>query len=101
VPEWLTRTFPPLPAPEEEYWSGTTNGTLILMGGNQNGRNDRVLEYDLATDTWATKKKMPFSANHMAVVGYRGKIDVSGGATLEGTPRAYGVQLFEFATAAK
>ena len=88
--QWLTQKFAPVPVPEEEYWGATTNGRLYLMGGNQGGRNDRVLEYDLANDKWTTKKTAPFSANHMAVIGYQGKIYVSGGATMEGTPNQLG-----------
>ena len=70
-----------MPAPEEEYWNATANGKLYLMGGNQGGKNDRVLEYDIADDKWTTKKPAPWSANHMALAEYRGKIYVFGGAT--------------------
>jgi N-acetylneuraminic acid mutarotase len=86
--KWLTTKFAPLPEPEEEYWNATTNGKVYLMGGNQGGRNDRVLEYDMASDKWTTKKQAPFSANHMALVGYRGKVYVAGGATVESQPNA-------------
>jgi N-acetylneuraminic acid mutarotase len=84
---WLTQPkFAPVPVPEEEYWNATANGKLYLMGGNQGGKNDRVLEYDLATDNWTTKKPAPWSANHMALAAYRGKIYVAGGATVESQP---------------
>ena len=85
---WLTQKFAPVPAPEEEYWNAVANGKVYLMGGNQGGANDRVLEYDMAADRWATKKPAPFSANHMALVEYRGKIYVFGGATIESQPNA-------------
>jgi hypothetical protein len=39
-----------VPTPEEEYWNATANGKLYMMGGNQGGKNDRVLEYDIAAD---------------------------------------------------
>ena len=78
----------PVPAPEEEYWNATANGKLYLMGGNQGGKNDRVLEYDVAADKWTTKKPAPWSANHMALAEYRGKIYVFGGATVESQPNA-------------
>ena len=80
---WLTQKFAPVPAPEEEYWNAVANGKVYLMGGNQGGANDRVLEYDMAADRWTTKKPAPFSANHMALVEYRGKVYVFGGATVE------------------
>jgi N-acetylneuraminic acid mutarotase len=84
---WLTQQkFAPVPVPEEEYWNAVANGKLYLMGGNQGGKNDRVLEYDLATDKWTTKKPAPWSANHMALASYRGKIYVAGGATVESQP---------------
>ena len=86
---WLTtQKFAPVPAPEEEYWNAVANGKLYLMGGNQGGKNDRVLEYDLATDKWTTKKPAPWSANHMALGEYRGHIFVFGGATQESQPNA-------------
>ena len=84
---WLTQPkFAPVPVPEEVYWNATANGKLYLMGGNQGGKNDRVLEYDLASDRWTTKKPAPWSANHMALAEYRGKIYVAGGATVESQP---------------
>ena len=86
---WLTQQkFAPVPTPEEEYWNATANGKLYLMGGNQGGKNDRVLEYDIAGDKWTTKKPAPWSANHMALAEYRGKIYVFGGATVESQPNA-------------
>ncbi|PYR65303.1 MAG: hypothetical protein DMF88_20335 [Acidobacteria bacterium] len=85
---WLMQKGAPVPAPEEEYWNATANGKLYLMGGNQGGKNDRVLEYDIAADKWTTKKPAPWSANHMALVEYRGKIYVFGGATVESQPNA-------------
>src|SRR5258706_6606693 len=57
---WLTQQkFAAVPVPEEEYWNAVANGKLYLMGGNQGGKNDRVLEYDLASDKWTTKKPAP------------------------------------------
>jgi N-acetylneuraminic acid mutarotase len=85
---WLMQKGAPVPTPEEEYWNATANGKLYLMGGNQGGKNDRVLEYDVATDKWTTKKPAPWSANHMALAEYRGKIYVFGGATVESQPNA-------------
>jgi N-acetylneuraminic acid mutarotase len=86
---WLTQEkFAPNPSPEEEYWNAVANGKLYLMGGNQGGKPDRVLEYDLATDKWVTKKPAPWSANHMALGSYRGHIFVFGGATQESQPNA-------------
>jgi N-acetylneuraminic acid mutarotase len=86
---WLTQEkFAPNPNPEEEYWNAVANGKLYLMGGNQGGKNDRVLEYDLATDKWTTKRPAPWSANHMALGEYRGHIFVFGGATQESQPNA-------------
>jgi N-acetylneuraminic acid mutarotase len=86
---WLTQQkFAPVPAPEEEYWNATANGKLYMMGGNQGGKNDRVLEYDIANDRWTMKKPAPWSANHMALAEYRGKIYVFGGATVESQPNA-------------
>jgi hypothetical protein len=86
---WITQEkFAPNPNPEEEYWNAVANGKLYLMGGNQGGKNDRVLEYDLATDKWTTKKPAPWSANHMALGEYRGHIFVFGGATQESQPNA-------------
>ena len=86
---WLTQEkFAPNPSPEEEYWNAVANGKLYLMGGNQGGKPDRVLEYDLATDKWTTKKPAPWSANHMALGEYRGHIFVFGGATQESQPNA-------------
>jgi len=86
---WITtQKFAAVPAPEEEYWNATANGKLYLMGGNQGGKNDRVLEYDIAADKWTTKKPAPWSANHMALAEYRGKIYVFGGATVESQPNA-------------
>ena len=64
---WLMQKGAPVPTPEEEYWNATANGKLYLMGGNQGGKNDRVLEYDIAADRWTTKKSAPWSANHMGV----------------------------------
>ncbi len=95
---WLTQKFAPSPEPEEEYWNATANGKLYMMGGNQGGKNDRVLEYDLATDKWTTKKPAPWSANHMALIDYRGKIYVAGGATVESQPNA--LQTWEYDPAA-
>jgi len=86
---WLTQEkFAPNPSPEEEYWNAVANGKVYLMGGNQGGKNDRVLEYDLAADKWTTKKPAPWSANHMALGEYRGHIYVFGGATQESQPNA-------------
>src|ERR1041384_6665667 len=65
---WLTQEkFAPNPSPEEEYWNAVANGKLYLMGGNQGGKNDRVLEYDMAGDKWTTKKPAPWSANNRAL----------------------------------
>src|SRR5258705_213611 len=85
---WLMQKGAPVPTPEEEYWNATANGRLYLMGGNQGGKNDRVLEYDVAADKWTTKKPAPWSANHMALAEYRGRIYVFGGATVESQPNA-------------
>ena len=86
---WLTQEmFAPNPSPEEEYWNAVANGKVYLMGGNQGGKNDRVLEYDLAADKWTTKQPAPWSANHMALGEYRGHIFVFGGATQESQPNA-------------
>jgi N-acetylneuraminic acid mutarotase len=85
---WLMQKGAPVPTPEEEYWNATANGKLYMMGGNQGGKNDRVLEYDIAADKWTTKKPAPWSANHMALAEYRGKIYVFGGATVESQPNA-------------
>jgi N-acetylneuraminic acid mutarotase len=85
---WLMQKGAVVPTPEEEYWNATANGKLYLMGGNQGGKNDRVLEYDIAADKWTTKKAAPWSANHMALAEYRGKIYVFGGATVESQPNA-------------
>ena len=85
---WLMQKGAPVPSPEEEYWNATADGKLYMMGGNQGGKNDRVLEYDVAADRWTTKKPAPWSANHMALAEYRGKIYVFGGATVESQPNA-------------
>jgi N-acetylneuraminic acid mutarotase len=42
----------------------------------------------MANDKWTTKKPAPWSANHMALVSYRGKVYVFGGATVESQPNA-------------
>ena len=93
---WLTQEkFAPVPNPEEEYWNTVVNGKLYMMGGGraagrggQQAQNTRVLEYDLATDKWTTKKPAPWIANHMALIGYQGKVYVFGGATVESQPNA-------------
>jgi len=95
---WLAQKGAPSPAPEEEYWNATANGKLYMMGGNQGGKNDRVLEYDLASDKWTTKREAPWSANHMALAEYRGKIYVAGGATVESQPNP--LQTWEYDPAA-
>jgi N-acetylneuraminic acid mutarotase len=82
---WVTNKFAPLPEPAEEYTSVVANGKLHLIGGNAvnvGGRSvhpARVLEYDLATDRWTSKKSVPFGADHMAAAEHQGKIYVFGG----------------------
>ena len=80
---WVTGKFAPLPIPAEEYTAASTaNGRLYLIGGNRGGRPEwprTVLEYDMAANTWATKKQMPFSADHMAATELGGKLYLFGG----------------------
>lgn len=80
---WVTDKFAPLPDPEEEYTAApTSNGRLYLIGGNRGGRPQWprvVLEYDLAGNTWTSKKQVPFSADHMTAVETGGKIYLFGG----------------------
>jgi N-acetylneuraminic acid mutarotase len=79
---WVTDKYAPLPDPEEEYTAVTANGRLYLIGGNRGGRPQWprvVLEYDLASNRWASKKPVPFSADHMAAAESGGKIYVFGG----------------------
>jgi hypothetical protein len=79
---WVTDKYAPLPDPEEEYTAVTANGRLYLIGGNRGGRPQWprvVLEYDLASNRWTSKKPVPFSADHMAAAESGGKIYVFGG----------------------
>jgi N-acetylneuraminic acid mutarotase len=79
---WVTDKFAPLPQPEEEYTATVLNGRLYLIGGNRGGRPEwprHVLEYDLAANTWTSKKPVPFSADHMAAVGT--SVGTSGGTS--------------------
>ena len=55
---------------------------VLLIGGNRGGRPQWprvVLEYDLASNRWTTKKPVPFSGDHMAAAESGGKIYVFGG----------------------
>ncbi|MBI2185896.1 MAG: galactose oxidase [Acidobacteria bacterium] len=79
---WMTNTFAPLPHPEEEFTAVVSNNRLYLLGGNRGGRKEwprHVLEYDLASDRWTTKKPVPFPGDHMAAAALGGKIYVFGG----------------------
>src|SRR5918994_3307210 len=76
---WITGQFAPLPAPEEEYTAVVSADRLYLIGGNRGGRPEwprHVVEYNLATNTWATKKPAPFSGDHMSAAALAGKIYV-------------------------
>src|SRR5471032_370100 len=103
---WLTQQkFAPNPNPEEEYWTTEVNGKLYMMGGGQGGgrgnatpRNTRVLEYDLATDKWTTKKPAPWPTNHMTLTGYQGKVYVANAGDVQGNPNAS--QFWEYDPAA-
>ena len=61
---------------------------MATAGGFLLGLSTYQIEYDIAADKWTTKKPAPWSANHMALVEYRGKIYVFGGATVESQPNA-------------
>lgn len=79
---WITGKFAPLPTPEEEITAVVSGDRLYLIGGNRGGRPEwprHVVEYNLATNTWATKKQTPFSGDHMSAVAAGGKIYVFGG----------------------
>ncbi|OFW00746.1 MAG: hypothetical protein A3I61_19500 [Acidobacteria bacterium RIFCSPLOWO2_02_FULL_68_18] len=79
---WITNRYAPLPQPEEEYTAVVAGDRLYLLGGNRGGRKEwprHVLEYDLASDRWTTKKPVPFPGDHMAAAAFGGKIYVFGG----------------------
>ena len=79
---WIVNKFAPLPTLAEEYTAVTSNGRLYLIGGNRGGSPQwprTVLEYDLASDRWSTKKPVPFPGDHMAAAALAGKIYVFGG----------------------
>jgi N-acetylneuraminic acid mutarotase len=84
---WVTDKFARLPEPAEEYTAVVSGGKLYLIGGNAvaltpgapSTHPSRVMEYDLAADTWTRKKPVPFAADHMTAADSRGKIYVFGG----------------------
>jgi N-acetylneuraminic acid mutarotase len=79
---WITNKFAPLPQPEEEFTAVVSTDRLYLIGGNRGQRKEwprHVLEYDLASDRWTTKKPVPFPGDHMAAAASGGKIYVFGG----------------------
>ena len=79
---WITGKFAPMPAPEEEITAVVSGDRLYLIGGNRGGRPEwprHVVEYNLATNTWTTKKPTPFSGDHMSAAALGGKIYVFGG----------------------
>ncbi|MBI4887911.1 MAG: hypothetical protein HY824_12520 [Acidobacteria bacterium] len=79
---WITNKFAPLPMPAEEYTAVTANNRLYLIGGNRGNSKEwprTVIEYDLATDKWTTKKPVPFSGDHMAAAALGGRIYLFGG----------------------
>jgi N-acetylneuraminic acid mutarotase len=78
----------PLPEPAQEIGGIAANGKLWVLGGLPIGNNSApkglVEEYDIATNTWIQKNKMPLPAHHLAVTEYKGKLYVfGGGAQLE------------------
>ena len=79
---WITNKFAPLPTPEEEITAIVSGDRLYLIGGNRGGRPEwprHVVEYNLATNTWTTKKPAPFPGDHMSAAAAAGKIYVFGG----------------------
>ena len=71
----------PMPEKNEEFNFATANNKLYVIGGNGDGPKGLVMEYDPAADKWTKKKNLPFTADHMAVTEYNGKIYAFGGAT--------------------
>jgi N-acetylneuraminic acid mutarotase len=79
---WVTDKFAPMPHPEEEITAAVSGDRLYLIGGNRGGRPEwprHVMEYNLATNAWTTKKPMPFPADHMAAAALGGKVYMFGG----------------------
>ncbi len=78
----------PLPEPAQEIGGIAASGKVWVLGGLPIGNNSTpkglVEEYDIATNTWTIKNKMPLPAHHLAVTDYHGKLYVfGGGAQLE------------------
>jgi len=84
---WVTDKYAKVPEPSEEYTNVVLNNKLYLIGGNaavftpgaRATHPARVLEYDLAADTWTQHKQAPFFADHMSAAAFNGKIYVFGG----------------------
>ena len=85
---WVTDKYAKVPVGSEEYTNTQLDNKLYLIGGNsavltpgtRPAHPARVLVYDLAANTWAQKKGVPFYADHMTAAGLNGKIYVFGGS---------------------
>src|SRR5262252_3560973 len=70
---WVTDKYAKVPVGSEEYTNTVLDNKLYLIGGNsavltpgtRPAHPARVLVYDLAANTWAQKKGVPFYADHM------------------------------------
>ncbi len=68
------------------FHASAVGGKIYVMGGRLGStyvRNltntDIVQEYDVANDSWATRKRMPTARSGVAGTSYKGKVYVAGG----------------------
>ncbi len=79
---WIEKTQPP--TPRTGACVCALNGNIFLIGGYNWGVNEgytlpKVEVYSTRTNTWSTKKDMPFSLDHCTCCTLNGKIYVIGG----------------------
>ncbi|MGH7062687.1 MAG: Kelch repeat-containing protein [Stellaceae bacterium] len=82
LPQW--KMAAPLPQAIGEIVAATVGGKIYVISGldNRPGVHAPAGDnwvYDPATDTWATRKKMPVPAHHIMIATWQNKIYVFGG----------------------
>ena len=76
---WTTKAG--LPTARSEVGVAEAGGKVYVVGGYANGRVDQPLnqEYDPASNTWRQRAPMLRGANHIATIGFDGKLYAIGG----------------------
>lgn len=76
---WLVKA--PLSVGRAEVGVATAANKVYVLGGYANGRVDQAFndEFDPASNTWRSRAAIPRGLNHVAAVGFNGRVYALGG----------------------